>query len=63
MMTSAPQGDQQAGVCLMRTDRLDDPASWRGWDGRDFTVKFTDPYRAPASAARQRPPPAHPSPD
>ena len=50
MMTSAPQGGQKAGVCLMRTDRLDDPAAWRGWDGRDFTVRFTDPYRAPAEA-------------
>ncbi len=50
MMTSAPQGEQRAGVCLMRTDRLDDPASWRGWDGRDFTVRFTDPYRTSATA-------------
>jgi hypothetical protein len=50
MMTSAPQGEQRAGVCLMRTDRLDDPASWRGWDGRDFTIRFTDPYRTPATA-------------
>ena len=47
MMTSAPQGEQRAGVCLMRTDRLDDPASWRGWDGRDFTVQFANPYRTP----------------
>ena len=50
MMTSAPQGDQRAGVCLMRTDRLENPASWRGWDGRDFTVRFSDPYRTPATA-------------
>ena len=27
--------------------------SWRGWDGRDFTVRFADPYRAPAEATRQ----------
>ncbi len=37
--------DQQAGVCLIRTDRLDDPKSWRGWDGRGFSVRFVDPYR------------------
>jgi len=37
---------QQGGVCVMRTDRLDDPRAWRAWDGRDFTVKFADPYRA-----------------
>jgi hypothetical protein len=54
MLSAAPQGDQQAGICLMRTDRLDDPASWRGWDGQDFTVKFIDPYRAPAGAAAQQ---------
>jgi hypothetical protein len=55
MMTSAPQGGQKAGVCLMRTDRLDDPTAWRGWDGQDFTVKFIDPYRAPEEVT---PPPA-----
>jgi hypothetical protein len=54
MMSAAPQGDQQAGICLMRTGRLDDPASWRAWDGWDFTVKFIDPYRTPASAAGQQ---------
>ncbi len=37
--------DQQAGLCLIRTDRLDDPKSWRGWDGRGFGVRFVDPYR------------------
>lgn len=37
--------DQQAGLCLIRTDRLEDPKSWRGWDGRGFSVRFVDPYR------------------
>jgi hypothetical protein len=37
--------DQEPGVCLIRTDRLDDARSWRGWDGRGFTVRFVDPYR------------------
>jgi hypothetical protein len=37
--------DQEAGNCLIRTDRLDDPRSWRGWDGHDFAVRFADPYR------------------
>ena len=61
MMTSAAQGEQKAGVCLMRTDRLDDPAAWRGWNRRDFTVKPTNP-----TAHRRKqcdgPPPANPSP-
>jgi hypothetical protein len=26
-----------------------DAASWRGWDGKDFTVTFVDPYRGPVA--------------
>lgn len=40
---------QPAGNCLLRTTRLDDPESWRAWDGRGFTVKFANTgktYRA-----------------
>lgn len=35
---------QRRGACLLRTDRIEDPASWRAWDGHDFTVTFVDPY-------------------
>lgn len=28
----------QWGVCLMRSDDLADPASWRGWDGTGFSI-------------------------
>lgn len=38
-------GEQRRGVCLMRTRDLRDAASWRAWDGDDFTVRFADPYR------------------
>jgi hypothetical protein len=34
------------GSCAIRTANILDPSSWRGWDGKDFTVTFTDPYRA-----------------
>jgi hypothetical protein len=37
-------GAQEPGSCLMRTDRIADPHAWRGWDGRDFTVAFVNPY-------------------
>ncbi|MBZ6075164.1 hypothetical protein [Microvirga puerhi] len=37
--------DQRRGNCLIRTNNLDDPASWRAWDGKDFTVTFIDPFR------------------
>ncbi len=33
-------------TCPLRTANILDPASWRGWDGKDFTVSFADPYRA-----------------
>jgi hypothetical protein len=32
-------------TCPMRTANILDPSSWRGWDGRDFTVTFANPYR------------------
>lgn len=35
---------QEQYVCLMRTDTLDDPASWRYWDGEGFGGRFLDPY-------------------
>lgn len=34
-------------TCPIRTANVLDPASWRGWDGKDFTVAFVDPYRTP----------------
>jgi hypothetical protein len=32
------------GLCVMRTDRLDDPASWRAWDGSSFGLRMMSPY-------------------
>ena len=40
-----PGSDQAAGVCLFRTDRPNDPTSWRAWTGTGFTAAFPDPYR------------------
>jgi hypothetical protein len=45
ILVSATYRKQQAGVCLMRTQNLADPKSWRAWDGQGFTVRFIDPYR------------------
>jgi hypothetical protein len=33
-------------TCPIRTANILDPSSWRGWDGKDFTVTFVDPYRS-----------------
>jgi len=45
LFSASTYGPQKYGVCVVRTDRLRDPSSWRAWDGRDFTVRFVDPYR------------------
>ena len=31
-------------VCAIRTTSLNDAASWRAWDGHDFTLKLESPY-------------------
>lgn len=36
---------QEQWVCLMRTDTLADPKSWRFWDGKGFNGIFLDPYQ------------------
>ncbi|CUA86956.1 hypothetical protein Ga0061061_10396 [Chelatococcus sambhunathii] len=36
---------QKRGACLIRTKNLSDPASWRAWNGRDFSARFVDPFR------------------
>jgi hypothetical protein len=36
------------GTCAMRTKTLDDPSSWRAWDGKGFNVQFTSPYAEPS---------------
>lgn len=37
-------GLQERGTCMMRTDDLGDPGSWRAWDGQSFSVQFANPY-------------------
>ena len=33
--------------CLLRTTTLDDPSSWRAWDGTAFEMSLPDPYTNP----------------
>ncbi|NKB29768.1 MAG: hypothetical protein GKR99_20335 [Rhodobacteraceae bacterium] len=42
-------------VCLMRTQALDDPKSWRFWDGRAFEGVFVDPYRDDPNVVERTP--------
>jgi hypothetical protein len=37
------------GGSPIRTANILDPSSWRGWDGKDFNVVFTDPYLGPVA--------------
>lgn len=38
---------QERGVCVIRTRTLDDPASWRAWDGSGFDARFVNPFSQP----------------
>ena len=42
---------QPSGPCLFRTERPDQPASWRAYDGRAFSIRYGDPYRTEAKPA------------
>ena len=37
-------GLQAPGICMMRTNNLMAPSSWRAWDGQAYSVSFADPY-------------------
>jgi hypothetical protein len=45
LISALPFKTQKAGACLIRASDLSDTLSWRGWDGKDFSVKFADPYQ------------------
>jgi hypothetical protein len=47
MFTSIDTSAHQ-GVCVMRTQTLPDPTSWRAWDGAGFNLQMADPYTGPA---------------
>lgn len=36
--------EEEHRLCLMRTVNLDDPSSWRFWEGSDFIGEFVNPY-------------------
>jgi hypothetical protein len=43
---------QKRGVCLFRSTDIDDPASWRAFDGAGFTLRAVDPYREDVAQAK-----------
>ena len=36
--------EQRRGVCVLRTATMEEPASWRAWDGKGYDYAFADPY-------------------
>jgi hypothetical protein len=44
MLLSTGYLGEDSGACLMRTQDLNDPGSWRAWDGGSFGVRFKNPY-------------------
>jgi len=38
----------QGGLCVMRTQDLSDPNTWRSWDGSSYSLPMTSPYAGPA---------------
>jgi hypothetical protein len=51
LVATRQYGVQQRGTCVMRTDRLANPASWRAWGGGTFDRQFVDPYKVKVAAA------------
>jgi hypothetical protein len=50
-MTKEEQfGMQKQGACVMRTRDLEDPSSWRAWNGTGFETRFVNPYLAPTES-------------
>lgn len=44
MIGDWPYKAQNYGPCLIRTTDPFDTASWRAWNGADFTIRFVNPY-------------------
>jgi hypothetical protein len=43
-MSAKPTQEALVGSCLIRTNTLGDPVSWRAWDGSGFNLRMTSPY-------------------
>jgi hypothetical protein len=45
LMSVFPQsGADERGICVLRTDTLGSPESWRAWDGIGFNLQLASPY-------------------
>jgi hypothetical protein len=46
-VSTAADGAQKGGSCLLRTANPEVPSGWRAWDGHGFNVQFIDPWTTP----------------
>lgn len=51
LVSTERYGVQRAGTCVIRTNNLADPSSWRAWNGEEYETAFVDPYAGRADAA------------
>jgi hypothetical protein len=52
---AAEHGAQRRGACLLRSADIADPAAWRAWDGRDFTITLQAGNSGGSSAPQSLP--------
>src|SRR6185312_10075443 len=48
LMRVEAHGVQPEGTCLLRTNDLSQPASWRAWSGTGFSIRPHNPYTEPS---------------
>ncbi|TDR93695.1 hypothetical protein [Enterovirga rhinocerotis] len=51
MVSTTGWPGQASGPCLFRTADPADPTSWRAFDGKEFSIRYGDPYRSDAKPA------------
>jgi hypothetical protein len=52
MVAAPPYQAQGEGTCVMRTNDLGDPTSWRAWNGTAYATSFINPYQSSADPAQ-----------
>jgi hypothetical protein len=46
-----PPGVSDSGTCAIRSQNLDDPRSWRGWNGSHWSTEWVNPYNVDTAAS------------
>jgi hypothetical protein len=46
--------NRRGRICLIRTNKIENPSSWRAWDGQAFNVEYANPYSKSNSLNTER---------